>query len=769
MEDQDSVRVCKHFARTGNCRYGATCRFAHVVVEGCEKKVPDGLKNGFQELAGVALSDIKDTATERQRRPCGRLVTRNAGKSHVLRRFIHEKFIGPLISSSSSQLDEREKDLDAEKKQKSRRRGLQVLDVAGGKGELGFELLLLSHLVTKVVIVDPRPLDLRKCRRRFDLSLYTRSDWAHVDLKKHASFQQRQGVRTRGTLDHEGRSPSRRITENCATAKDQDRVETRDIEHNARQFSDVGKTQSACSSASYNGHEDGRLQETVQKVHFSDLSEQLESCQLRCLLRRELWAPLQCRGASGVGEGRGGGVDFSVTRDQVKNDFAENLKLSAAWDWKKHDRGHETETRGRWQSVILDRNEGDLEAIDTKSIPSRGDSFSIFRRGKWSESVVPPYLEETDQPEPEAFDDAGVTKNKNRIRSLADSVESPFCNCWRSAPLSHFDDTIKDSIAADGSLYCSPSETEETEQFQQERVHPYSASEDRLASHVKSVDSKQPALAWTTPISTPSSPCGSAVTRAPSSPSTGSRSSREPRESLVQECGHVLHRAEGSLSHDEIENEEGGQYQIDESSRFLDVECVDADESSRLLDAYRKVIARSDLVVGMHPDQAAEAIVDLALHYNIPFFVVPCCVYAKEFPKRHLLVDDVVDDGDGEEQEGGRLEEDAGTSTSPRSCSVQDSRNRWSVMEVQHQEAVTNLTSIPASKETSCHRVSITPLQSSVTTTLKNPNIRPPKRKKKVQVKSYAQLLDYLQAKHPAIRRDVLEGIQGKNSVLWKV
>lgn len=41
-------------------------------------------------------------------------------------------------------------------------------------------------------------------------------------------------------------------------------------------------------------------------------------------------------------------------------------------------------------------------------------------------------------------------------------------------------------------------------------------------------------------------------------------------------------------------------------------------------------------VVGMHPDQAAGAIVDFALHRRIPFALTPCCTYSKQFPRRRL-------------------------------------------------------------------------------------------------------------------------------------
>lgn len=41
-------------------------------------------------------------------------------------------------------------------------------------------------------------------------------------------------------------------------------------------------------------------------------------------------------------------------------------------------------------------------------------------------------------------------------------------------------------------------------------------------------------------------------------------------------------------------------------------------------------------VVAMHPDQATEFAVDLALALDVPFAVVPCCVYASDFPRRRL-------------------------------------------------------------------------------------------------------------------------------------
>ncbi|GBG32935.1 Zinc finger protein zfs1 [Hondaea fermentalgiana] len=55
-------------------------------------------------------------------------------------------------------------------------------------------------------------------------------------------------------------------------------------------------------------------------------------------------------------------------------------------------------------------------------------------------------------------------------------------------------------------------------------------------------------------------------------------------------------------------------------------------EGPAIVDAIRSCSA----VLGMHPDQATEPLVDLALWLDVPFAVVPCCVYSKLFPKRAL-------------------------------------------------------------------------------------------------------------------------------------
>ena len=48
-------------------------------------------------------------------------------------------------------------------------------------------------------------------------------------------------------------------------------------------------------------------------------------------------------------------------------------------------------------------------------------------------------------------------------------------------------------------------------------------------------------------------------------------------------------------------------------------------------------ILKSRLIIGFHPDQATEAIIDLAVLLGKPFCLVPCCVFPSEFPDRCLV------------------------------------------------------------------------------------------------------------------------------------
>lgn len=49
-----------------------------------------------------------------------------------------------------------------------------------------------------------------------------------------------------------------------------------------------------------------------------------------------------------------------------------------------------------------------------------------------------------------------------------------------------------------------------------------------------------------------------------------------------------------------------------------------------------RLVRECTAIVGMHPDQATDAIVTAALARGVPFFVVPCCVFPSHFTSRRL-------------------------------------------------------------------------------------------------------------------------------------
>lgn len=50
--------------------------------------------------------------------------------------------------------------------------------------------------------------------------------------------------------------------------------------------------------------------------------------------------------------------------------------------------------------------------------------------------------------------------------------------------------------------------------------------------------------------------------------------------------------------------------------------------------AHAELFATCSMLLGMHPDEATEVIVDTALAHRKPFAIVPCCVMSRQFPDR---------------------------------------------------------------------------------------------------------------------------------------
>ncbi|KAG2484381.1 hypothetical protein HYH03_016797 [Edaphochlamys debaryana] len=62
----------------------------------------------------------------------------------------------------------------------------------------------------------------------------------------------------------------------------------------------------------------------------------------------------------------------------------------------------------------------------------------------------------------------------------------------------------------------------------------------------------------------------------------------------------------------------------------------DCQEGRRWAVSAVQTLLSCSVVAAMHPDQAAEPAARLALALGVPFAIVPCCVYATEFPARKL-------------------------------------------------------------------------------------------------------------------------------------
>lgn len=114
----------------------------------------------------------------------------------------------------------------------------------------------------------------------------------------------------------------------------------------------------------------------------------------------------------------------------------------------------------------------------------------------------------------------------------------------------------------------------------------------------------------------------------------------EPRLADVEACykSKVLSklplRWQSSIK---LHQQENPDFIADTIASFVTQLCMCfTDETVANDDVLQEALKKSSLLIGLHADNATEAIVKAALDYKIPFVVVPCCVFGSFFPDRRL-------------------------------------------------------------------------------------------------------------------------------------
>jgi hypothetical protein len=128
--------ICKHWKRKGKCLFEQTCFFDHP--QSC-----------LEELELARQQQPKNRRKQNGKGKAGRKKVRKDSRAGCFRRWLLDTYGKNYMLQGSG-----------------------VLDVAGGKGELAFELVNLNDITATVV--DPRPLDLRAFTRKLvTLKIFT--------------------------------------------------------------------------------------------------------------------------------------------------------------------------------------------------------------------------------------------------------------------------------------------------------------------------------------------------------------------------------------------------------------------------------------------------------------------------------------------------------------------------------------------------------------------------------------------------------------------
>jgi hypothetical protein len=132
------IPICKHWKTKGICIFQHKCQFRHPLDSS-----PPSMTSASSPLSPSPR--LTRTGTWNRRR------IYNDGRASVLRRWLLKVFPFNYLQSGSG-----------------------VLDVAGGKGEVSFEIVNLNQI--QATVYDPRPLDLFRYKKKLQFGFYHRNE-----------------------------------------------------------------------------------------------------------------------------------------------------------------------------------------------------------------------------------------------------------------------------------------------------------------------------------------------------------------------------------------------------------------------------------------------------------------------------------------------------------------------------------------------------------------------------------------------------------------
>ena len=108
----------------------------------------------------------------------------------------------------------------------------------------------------------------------------------------------------------------------------------------------------------------------------------------------------------------------------------------------------------------------------------------------------------------------------------------------------------------------------------------------------------------------------------------------DPRPSKLSKRQLRWLKRKNRASRKRLEAGEKTSIQEETSSQLLKrMRRIQAMFDPAFVDSEYDLVKNCTLIIGMHPDEATEEIVDMALHLKKPFAVVPCCVFPKSGEK----------------------------------------------------------------------------------------------------------------------------------------